>query len=279
MKINGKEIAQKIIDDFKKQRRPDKSLAAILIGKNAQSESFLKQKIKIAGQLGIDFRLIRLSGEIGEPEVIKEIEKLNLDESVGGIILQLPLPEKFNRDKIIAAIDFVKDVDALNSKNNLVLPPAVEAVKEILKTQSYKLKAKKVAVVGARGFLIGSPISKWLEGRCKKLILLDIGDDLSQIREADLVISGVGRAGLIKPKMLKAGTAVIDFGYSFATQINADQNADSRRKISGDLDISNLRPTTYDLRPNFWYTPTPGGTGPILVAELFRNFYKLNKTS
>src|SRR3989344_2473910 len=104
MIIDGKKIAENIILDLKALKKPQKSLAAILVGENAQSESFLRQKAKIADQLGVEFKLIRLSGEISEAEVIKEIEKLNLDNSVGGIILQLPIPEKFKKENIIPSI-------------------------------------------------------------------------------------------------------------------------------------------------------------------------------
>lgn len=269
MIIDGRKIAENIILELKTQKKPEKSLAAILAGDNAQSESFLKQKEKIASQLGIDFRLIGLSGEISEFEVIKEIEKLNSDKSVGGIILQLPLPLHMNRDKIIAAIDFKKDVDALNPKTKLVLPPAVETVKEILNSIFCVLNSKIVAVVGSKGFLVGKPISEWLVEKCKKLILVDIGDDLIQIKEADIVISGTGKPCLIKPELLKDNAVVIDFGYGLVHPRTYKVGERASGKLKGDFLAEG------DLK-NICYTPTPGGTGPILVAEIFKNFYKLN---
>ncbi len=120
----------------------------------------------------------------------------------------------------------------------------------------------KVAVVGL-GFLVGKPISEWLKGRCVELYLLDIGSDLSALKNADLVILGTGQAGLIKPEMLKDDALVIDFGYGM---LNG--------KISGDFDASSFKIQNSKFKIS--YTPTPGGTGPILVAKLFENFYSLN---
>ncbi len=262
--LDGKKIAREIIAGLKKQPKPKKSLAAVLVGDNFQSKSFLKQKEKVAEELGIEFQLRQFSPEIDQVDLLKEIRNLNEDEKIGGIILQLPLPNHLNRGEIVFAIDPRKDVDALNPRNDLVLPPAVEAVRDILRITDYELRTRIAAVVGSRGFLVGAPISRWLDGRCRKLILIDQGDDLSKTKEADLIISGVGKAGLIKPEMLKSGAAVVDFGYDIEDG-----------KIYGDFDSSSLNAKR--LMPNAgFYTPTPGGTGPILVAELFRNFYQLN---
>lgn len=258
MIIDGRKIAENIISGLKALEKPKKSLAAILVGENAQSESFLKQKSKIAGQLGIDFRLIRLNGKIGEPEVIKEIEKLNLDTSVGGIILQLPLPENFKKENIIPYISALKDIDALtDGGKKLVSPLVVGVVNDVLDHLNIDIKDKIVAVVG-RGFLIGAPILEFFEGRCAKIIPLNSKTGIDPIKEADIVISGTGKAGLIRPESLKDGAVVIDFGYGL-----------TNGKLKGDL-------LTEDELDNIFYTPTPGGTGPILVAEIYKNFYKLN---
>lgn len=249
MVIDGKLIAKGVIDELKQERRPEKILAAVLVGDNLQSKSFLKQKEKTAQELGIKFQLFQFDEAISEKDLIQKIEKINADDQIGGIIVQLPLPKQYNRNKILTAIESQKDIEALTSLS-------VEVVKEILKVQNHNAETSMVAVVG-QGFLTSKPIVEWLRGRCKKLIIVDIGDDLSQIKEADLVITGVGKAGLIKPEMLKRGSRIIDFGYD---------TVDGR--IRGDFDANNS-----DVS---WYSPTPGGTGPILVAMLFKNFYLLN---
>ncbi|MBI2591404.1 MAG: hypothetical protein HYW34_01875 [Candidatus Brennerbacteria bacterium] len=142
-----------------------------------------------------------------------------------------------------------------------MLPPAVGAVQEILFATSYSLLAKKVAVVGL-GCLIGKPIATWLAGQCPEIYLLARGSDFNLLKQADLVISGVGKAGLIKPDMLKDDAGIIDFGYEY-----------SGGKPAGDFDVSQLSDVKSQLA---FYTPTPGGTGPIVVAKIFENFYKLN---
>ena len=264
--IDGKIVAQKIIEDLKKLPTPDKTLAAVLVGSAgspqvAQSKSFLRQKEKFANELGIKFQLLQFPQDISESELIEQINKLNKSEKIGGIILQLPLPKNLNRDKIIAAIDPKRDIDALTSESlKYVLPLPVEVVNDILKNVDYDLKSKVVAVVG-RGILVGKPVADYFKDKCKELFILHSKSDLSEIKKADLIITGVGKAGIIKPEMLKQEAAVIDFGYDIRDG-----------KLSGDLDIS---PSAISNSPLAFFTPTPGGTGPILVAEIFRNFYKL----
>ena len=138
-------------------------------------------------------------------------------------------------------------------------------------------RGKKIAVVGA-GFLIGKPIAVWLmDNKIKELKIFEKGSlpaqagDLSGLKEYDLVISGVGQAGLIKPEMLKDEAGIIDFGYSI----------EEAGKLRGDFDVSQMSHAyrqAGDVKGQLsFYTPTPGGTGPILVAKLFENFYNLNK--
>jgi len=284
--IDGKKIAEEIIGELKKMPKPDKMLAAVLVGsagslQAAQSESFLRQKENIAKQLGIAFHLYKYDESITEEDLIKEIKKLGEDGQIGGIIVQLPLPAHYDRDRILTAINPKKDIDALTTESRKYIDPlSVAVVKDILKTYNFKLETKTVAVVG-RGLLVGKPIAEWLNGRCGKLLLLNSKSNILEIKEADLVITGVGKAGLIKPEMLKSGAGIIDFGYSLVergSQTNADRtqnNAEKiKKKLYGDFDYSKLiNSLTHQLA---FYTPTPGGTGPILVAEIFKNFYKLN---
>lgn len=211
----------------------------------------------MAKVLGIVFELFQFGEEILEDDLIKEIKKIGQDAEIGGIIVQLPLPPHFNRDQILAAINPKQDVDALTLESRkFVLPLPVEVIKDVLRFVGEDIKNKSIAVVG-RGFLVGKPIIEWLESIKKPFKLFHSKSGLEGLKGADLVITGVGKAGLIKPKMLKSGAAVIDFGYDIIDG-----------KIKGDFQPSEDFPG--------WYMPTPGGTGPILVAEIFKNFYKLN---
>lgn len=263
MIIDGKKIAAEIIAQLKSLPRPDKILAAVLVGDNSQSKSFLRQKEIMAKDLGIEFQLFQFQEDILEDDLIKEIKKIGSDEEIGGMIVQLPLPKHYDREKILAAVNPKKDVDALTIESQkLVDPLPVAVVKDILRTTNYDLRTKIIAVVG-KGFLVGKPIIEWLKKEGQELIIFDSKSDLLEIKKADLVISGVGKGGLIKPKMLKSGAGVIDFGYDLKDG-----------KIMGDFDASNVNGQLSNV---MFYTPTPGGTGPILVAEIFKNFYKLNK--
>ena len=277
--IDGKKIAQKIINELKSQPAPKKFLAAILVGENPASINFLKQKEKAAQELGIDFRIYRFTEDIKNDELRKEVLKIALLKKVGGVIVQLPLPEEINKHYILNVIPREKDVDVIGERalgafyadRNPILPPAVGVVEEIVHATNYMLHTTKVAVMGL-GFLIGKPITNWLMKEASEIYLLHRGSDFEILKQADLVISGTGKAGLIKLEMLKDGAGVIDFGYA------VDENG----KIRGDFDASQLSKSPVNQLPNSpinqlpnFYTPTPGGTGPILVAKLFENFYSL----
>lgn len=266
-KINGQEIADKIIANLKSQPIPEKILAVVLIGKNPVSISFLKQKEKIAKQLGVDFRIYNFPEEIKNDDLRKEVDKISCLKKVGGVIVQLPLPAHLNPQYILNVIPREKDIDVLAERalgafyngRNPILPPSVGVVEEILKNIKFQISNAKIAVVGL-GFLVGKPIATWLMAKCSEIYLLDEGSDFEILKQADLVISGVGKARIIKPEMLKDGAMVIDFGYSI----------DEIGKIHGDFDSSEIK------NGNLRYTHTPGGTGSILVAKIFENFYNLN---
>ena len=266
-KISGKEVSKELIDKLRANSAPPKILGAVLVGDDLTSISFLKQKGKIAKELGIDFRIYELPADITNDNLREEIGRLARNKSLGGVILQLPLPEGLNKQYALNAIPREKDVDVLSERalgafyrnRNPVLPPSVATVEEILNSQSFDLEKAVVAVVGS-GDLVGKPIALWLVGKCKELIILNSTSDLKVLERVDLVISGVGKAGIIKADMLKESAGVIDFGYYYFPD----------GRLSGDLS------TEGNIEKLLFYTPTPGGTGPILVTKLIENFYKLN---
>lgn len=264
--VDGKKIADAIINDLKSKPAPQKFVAAILVGEDPASVSFLEQKGKTAKLLGVDFRLYRFPAAIKNDELRRETEKIAAHKTCGGVIVQLPLPEHINRHYILNVIPREKDLDVLGERalgafyagRNPVLPPAVGVTEIIIQEMNLRPEDLRVAVVGL-GLLVGRPIAVWLMRKAKELILLHRGSDFSLLKEADLVISGVGKAGLVNTAMLREGAGVIDFGYC---SVNG--------KLAGDFDPSHSELLGF-------YTPTPGGTGPILVAKLFENFYKLNE--
>jgi methylenetetrahydrofolate dehydrogenase (NADP+)/methenyltetrahydrofolate cyclohydrolase len=268
MQIDGKAIQRRILDEVKKRPKTTKIFGAVLVGEDPSSVNFLRIKKKTAAELGVDFRIYEFLPTITNDELRDEIGKLGQSKAVGGLVLQLPLPGELNRHYALNAIPREKDVDALSERalgafyteRNPVLPPAVATTEEILKEKKFDLSRATVAVVGM-GILVGKPVATWLIGKAREIIMLDKESDLSLISRADLVVLGAGAGGFIKTSMLKPGAAVIDFGYS-----------EKNGTWIGDFDPEPLSMSEKKLA---FYTPTPGGTGPILVAKLFENFYKL----
>lgn len=267
VKINGKEIAAKILDELKTKPTPKKFLAVFVVGENAATESFIKQKEKIAKELGVDFRIYQYSEKTTSDQLRKEVHKITDAKRCGGAIIQLPLPEHINALYVANAIPAQKDIDLLGERmrgafyngRSEILPPSVETVRIILQNQNISEdNINMVAVVG-QGFLVGKPITHYFLQKIPKVIALDKGDDFSTLKEAGLVITGTGVPGLIQGDMLKKAAGVIDFGYG----------TDEKGDVSGDVDVNSLKDVTF-------YTPTPGGTGPILVAALFKNFFSVN---
>ena len=267
--IDGRAIAAEILGHLKARSMPKKFLGAVLVGEDKSSISFLKQKEKTAKELGVDFRLYQFPADIKNDDLRREVGKIAAHKTCGGVLVQLPLPEQLNWFYVLNAISKEKDVDVLSERaigsfyadRSIVLPPAVGVVKEIIKKQELKIEHCSVAIVGL-GLLVGRPIANWIMRRAKETMLLRSVSDLGLLKKADIVITGVGRAGLIAPDMLKDGAGIIDFGYGTLDG-----------KYSGDFDTRALSPGATLA----FYTPTPGGTGPILVAKLFENFYELNK--
>jgi len=269
MVIDGKSIAANIVERLKELPKAEKFFGAVLVGEDPAPINFLKQKEKVAKELGIEFRLYNLPAGITTDELRHEIGRLAQPKHCGGFIVQLPLPEKINRHYALNAIPKEKDVDCLGESalgafytgRSPIAPPSVATVEEILKLEHRNLRDLTVVMVGA-GFLIGKPVGFWLQNKVAELIVLDehVKDLHAKIKEADIVIAGAGQANLFTAKNLKEETLVIDFGFN---KIDG--------KIIGDFDPAGAE------EKNIHYTRTPGGTGPVLVTKLFENFYLLNK--
>jgi len=277
MIIDGKAIADRLVAELKPRMAalPEKRFfGAAVIGDDASSLYFLKQKEKVAQALGIEFRLYRLPVGITTDELRQEIGRLAGVKTCGGFIVQLPLPEHLtNRRYVLNAIPKEKDVDVLSeagledfcNEQGPILPPAVATVEELLRTRwPHDLSAARVAVLGA-GALIGKPVALWLRNRCAKLMVFDSKstDLYERLPEANILISGTGRPGLFSAKHLSENTLVIDFGYGRTAY----------GKVAGDFDSAEAE------AKNITYTKTPGGTGPVLVVKLFENFWKLAQVS
>jgi len=271
--IDGKIIAEKLLEDLKTKpgNWREKFFGAMLVGDDPASVNFLKQKAKIAKELGISFRLYKVPEGTSTDDLRAEIHMLSKPKNCGGFIVQLPLPESVNKHYVLNAVPKEKDVDCLSEKGlgafytgrGLVAPPAVEVVDEILKYhfKEESLRGKKFVLIGA-GFLIGKPVGFWLQNRAGEVTILDssVRDVKSRVGDADVVVCGAGQADLFSGHDLKEGALVIDFGFNKREE-----------KIIGDFNPEGVE------EKNITHTKTPGGTGPVLVAELYENFWKLNK--
>jgi methylenetetrahydrofolate dehydrogenase (NADP+)/methenyltetrahydrofolate cyclohydrolase len=267
-KISGTEIAETILRRLEKERAPEKIFAAILVGDDPCSKSFLKIKRRVADRLGVRFEQYTFSDTLTTDELREEVRSIALSKQVGGVIVQLPLPSGMDEQLILNTIPWDKDVDVLGecalgsfyTGSNAIAPPSVSVLGHIIDHLDFSLIGKKIAVVGL-GRLIGRPIMTWLSTRASTIYLLDKGADYSVLKDADLVITGTGQSGLIRSSMVKPGAIVLDFGYG-------EMIVNGKKRLCGDLD-----PTDAE---GIIHTPTPGGTGPLLVGCLFENFYLLH---
>lgn len=257
MILYGKVVAEKIYQNLikkleaLKQKNIQPSLAVILVGEEPASLTYVKVKEKIAERLNIGFRLFHLSGIVREDNVKKLIEELNQNKYVSGIIVQLPLPECFEVEKILKLIAPQKDIDGFYGN---FPPPTAQAILEILKYYNISLKEKKIVIIG-QGRLVGQPLKRLLLKQGLKPVICDSKtNDLSaKTKSADIIVTATGVPALIKSTMVNVKTTIIDAGAS-----------EAKGKIVGDVDREVYKKVQS-------YTPVPGGVGPVTVAILMRN--------
>lgn len=277
MVIDGKKIAEEIKQELKKEveliDEPIK-LAIIQVGDNPASSKFVEKKEKFAEEIGVKAKVYKFPEDISTSKLRKKIAEIVHPSADGrqrlGVIIQLPLPSHINTQYILDSVPLGKDVDVLSAKatgefsagKSNILPPVVGAVREILSLGDLvsKLVGKNVVVVGA-GLLVGKPVATWLinEGATVTVLDKNTRDIKPFTLMADIIISGAGSPGLIKPDMIKDGAVLIDAGTS-----------EQSGKLVGDID-----PACSDKASLF--TSVPGGVGPITVAMVFKNLVALNK--
>lgn len=266
--IDGKKIAEKIKDEitkeiFKLGQRPN--LAIVLIEGRSDSELYVSLKEREAKKVGIDTHLYKMSAEIDEQEILNVIDFLNNDEIIDGILVQLPLPKKFDTNKIIKSINPKKDVDGFHPENikNLrdnkssIISPVYGAVEEILKDIDLVIKNKKVAILSNskifRDNLAIFLSRKGAQTNCYEKINPDI-------ENADILISALGRPHHIKKEVIKEDSIIIDIGIT-----------KEGKKVKGDIDLEDVKDKCA------YITPVPGGVGPLTIAMTFKNTLSLFK--
>lgn len=235
------------------------SIAAILVGDDPGSIAYLNIKEKKCQECNIKFSLAKFSNMVNESELTEYIQKLNESSDITGIIIQLPLPDSLDRNKILLLVDEKKDIDAftfsLSENAHLdVRPPAPAGMIEILVEYGINLNQKNVVIVGG-GLLVGQPLRKMLSEMNVNVTIIEdqSNNSLSVLKNADIVFCGVGKAKLIQPEMLKNGVVVVDAGYN---------------KVDG-VTYGDCDPKCAQIAS--WITPPIGGVGPLTVANLLKN--------
>ncbi|MGN6421088.1 MAG: bifunctional methylenetetrahydrofolate dehydrogenase/methenyltetrahydrofolate cyclohydrolase FolD [Pseudobacter sp.] len=252
-------------------------LAAVLVGSNGASETYVGSKVRTCEEIGYKSTLLRLPEDISEFKLLQAIEDLNNDPDVDGILVQLPLPKHISEAKVIETIDPSKDVDGFHpvSAGKLVqgLPTFVSATPHgiMLMLEHYKIETKgKHAVVIGRSNIVGRPMSILLSantnpGNCTVTVCHSQTKNLKEIcLQADIIVAALGRPEFVTADMVKEGAVVIDVGI---TRV-ADATKKRGYSIKGDVDFTNVSPKCS------YITPVPGGVGPMTIAALMANTYR-----
>lgn len=252
-------------------------LAAVLVGTNGASETYVASKVRTCEEIGFKSSLVRLEETISEYKLLGVIEALNNDPDVDGILVQLPLPKHISDEKVINTIDVSKDVDGFHpvSVGKMVqgLPTFIPATPHgvMLMLEHYKIETKgKHAVVIGRSNIVGRPMSILLSansnpGNCTVTICHSHTKDLKEIcRGADIIVAALGRPEFVTADMVKQGAVVIDVGI---TRVD-DPTKKKGYSLKGDVLFSEVAPLCS------YITPVPGGVGPMTIAALMKNTYK-----
>lgn len=261
--FDGKKIRDEILDDLKNrvaklERKP--VLAVIWIGDDFATARYIESKQKAAEKIGVHFDLNKYPVSVAQKEVESKIDELNSDPDVDGIMIQIPLPESLNIMDLINRVAPEKDVDALRycSGNYCSFrPPVTISIMEAIKRSGVNYLDSKIVIIG-KGFLVGAPLARMLESENADIRVAD--EETPYIAaitiDADIIISATGKANLIKPNMIKNGVVLIDAG---TTEVGG--------KLAGDISSDCYPKSSY-------YTPVPGGIGPVTVAMLMSNLVK-----
>lgn len=287
LSIDGRALSKEIkteireeVDRIRANNGNIPHLAAVIVGDNPASESYVKNKVKSSDEVGFESTVIKKDENISEEELIEIIHGLNNNSDVDGFIVQLPLPRHIDPDKITLAIDPAKDVDGFHPYNfgrmalgiETYLPATPYGIVMMLDRYNISTEGKQVVVVG-RSNIVGMPISIMLAkkgkvGNATVTITHSRTKNLeAQLKKADIIIAAIGRANYIKAEHIKEGAVVIDVG------INRVQDESRKRgyRLVGDVDYEDIKSKAS------YATPVPGGVGPMTVTALLMNTLKASK--
>ncbi len=279
--IDGKATAEAIkaeiaatVEQMVAEGRKRPHLAAILVGHDGGSETYVANKVKACERCGFRSTLIRFEDTVEETQLLEAIARLNADDDVDGFIVQLPLPRHISEQRVIQAIDYRKDVDGFHPVNvgrmSIGLPcflPATPAgIVELLGRHGIPTKGAECVVLG-RSNIVGKPVAQLLmqkhnPGDCTVTVCHSATRDLKEYtRRADIIIAALGQPGFVTADMVKPGAVIIDVG---TTRV-PDPSRKSGFRLCGDVDFENVAPICS------WITPVPGGVGPMTICSLMQN--------
>ncbi|MBP3823277.1 MAG: bifunctional methylenetetrahydrofolate dehydrogenase/methenyltetrahydrofolate cyclohydrolase FolD [Bacteroidaceae bacterium] len=277
--IDGKATAATIKAEIKQEverivaaggKRPH--LAAILVGHDGGSETYVNNKVRACEECGFQSTLLRFEDDITEAALLAEVQKLNEDSSVDGFIVQLPLPKHIDEQKVIEAIDYHKDVDGFHPINvgrmAIGLPAFVSAtpkgILELLRRYGVETSGKKCVILG-RSNIVGKPMSQLMMQKGVDATVTVCHSRSKTLKEeclqADIIIAAIGQPAFLKGDMVKPGVVVIDVG---TTRV-PDSTRKSGFRLQGDVDFEAVAPLASKI------TPVPGGVGPMTICMLMQN--------
>lgn len=268
--LDGKQIAKDYRQGLQNQVEALKEkgftpkLSVILVGNDGASQSYVRSKKKAAEKIGMISEIVHLEETATEEEVLNELNRLNNDDSVSGILVQVPLPKQVSEQKILEAINPDKDVDGFHPINigklyideQTFVPCTPLGIMEILKHTDIDLEGKNAVVIG-RSHIVGQPVSKLLLQKNASVTILHSRskDMASYLKDADVIVSAVGKPGLVTKDVVKEGAVIIDVGNT------PDENG----KLKGDVDYDAVKEIAGAI------TPVPGGVGPLTITMVLNN--------
>ena len=274
--IDGKDLAKNIRQELKKENDKLKEkginakLAVILVGDDSASKIYVKNKSKACNDVGIEFEEILLDSNTTMDKLLNVIENLNLREDINGILLQSPIPKGLNIQEAFEKIDYRKDVDGFNPINvgklmigqDGFIPCTPYGIVRMLEEYNIPVEGKNAVVIG-RSNIVGKPLSQCLLNKNATVTVCHsrTRDIQNVTKNADILISAVGKINMVTEDMVKDGAVVIDVG------MNRKENG----KLAGDVDFENVKEKTS------YITPVPGGVGPMTIAMLMNNVIKATK--
>ena len=249
-------------------------LAAILVGNDGASETYVNAKVKACNKAGFDSTLVRFNNDVSEDELLAEVEKINNNSDIDGLIVQLPLPNHIDKMKVTEAINPIKDVDGFHPENigrmalnlSTYLPATPAGILELLKRYNVETSGKHCVVIG-RSHIVGSPMSILMArnnnpGNCTVTLTHSKTQNLKEItKTADILIVALGKAEFVTADMVKDGVCIIDVGI---TRVKSDKTK-SGWKLLGDVSYDEVKDKCSFI------TPVPGGVGPMTIAMLLKN--------